>query len=538
MKKRVFTLLLSFAVLFCGIGARLLYLSHEQHLAVSELQSTRVQTIAVSRGTIYDRYGEPLVNRETYRLASISPTATCIDTLQRTALKENTTLMARLEKGERVTTAIEAWLPPTPGIVQISVPTRYDADNTACHVIGYVNGEGDGVCGVEKYCNDLLVSYSGEATVRFQTDALGKVSQNSTDMLTNDLMRAKGGVALTLDAQIQQIVEAVAPSYLERGTVVVTDAQNGEVLASVSLPQYDRNHVEMSLSSTDSPLLDRTLIGYNIGSVFKILIAAAALENGMSAHTMYTCTGSCKVNGREFRCHNPFGDGKLTMEEAMARSCNTYFIQMAQDLGADAIYDMACKLGFADSLSLIEGYSTSRAILPSRRDLSAAAALANLSIGQGDLLASTYHIATLLGAVASNGVMHAPSLLYGEMDENGIMHPYAETVVPTRVFSANTAAILQDMLAAVVSGGTGTGAQPSYGVAAGKTGTAETGWEQNGEEVVQSWFAGYYPVQAPQYVITVLSENGGQNGKVAAPLFATIADKLYEAGLIKNENES
>ncbi len=533
----MWALFAAFVVLLGGIGARLLYLSHEKHLAVSELQSTRVQTIAVSRGTIYDRYGEALVNREQYRLASVSPTSVCMQTVRDAQMDNIDEIVARLEKGERVTTPIHTWLPPTAGIVQITAPERYDAMGLACHVIGYVNGEGVGVCGVEKSCDALLSSYGGEATVRYQTDALGNVCDNSVDTLTNTLSRARGGVALTLDAQVQALVQATASSYMERGAVVVTDAKTGEVIASVSLPLYDQNHVDAALSSVASPLLDRTLIGYNVGSVFKILIAAAALEHGMSPHTVYTCTGSYTAGGQTFHCHNPLGDGALTMTEAMARSCNTYFIQLALDLGAKAIYDMAVSLGFTDRLSLSESYGTSRAILPSERDLSAEAALANLAIGQGDLLASPYHIASLVGAVATEGIYHTPTLLYGEADESGVIQPHNNRISSERVFSSKTAQLLHAMLLPVVERGTGIAAAPAHGFAAGKTGTAETGWEQEGEEVVQSWFAGYYPAEEPQYVITVLSENGGQNGCVAAPLFAAVADKLYAAGLVKVANE-
>lgn len=536
MRKRTLALFLTVVVLFGGIGARLLYLAREERLAVSGSQSSRVQTIAISRGTIYDRYGEPLVNRERRLVASVSPTADCMETVRDVIVEDAATVIARLEKGERVTTAISAWMPPTLGIVQIAAPVRYDSEGLACHVVGYVNGEGEGVSGVEKCCDERLSAFSGEATVRYRTDALGNVSSDSEDTLQNDLARCSGGVALTLDAQIQAIVAREAAAYMERGAVVVSAPETGEILASVSLPTYDQAHVETVLEDAASPLLDRTLIGYNLGSVFKIVIAAAALENGMSVHTAYTCTGSYTVNGQTFHCHNPLGDGLQTMDEAMEHSCNTYFIQLALDIGAEAIREFAVAAGFEDSLSLIDEYGTSRAVLPREQDLSADAALANLAIGQGDLLGSSYHVAMLLGAVAADGEWHAPSLLYGEVEENGTIRPLSTSTPAKRLFSRETAKKLQEMLLPVVVSGTGTAAQPSHGTAAGKTGTAETGWEQDGEEVVQSWFAGYYPAQQPQYVITVLSENGGQNGKTAAPLFAAIADALYAAGLVKAVN--
>lgn len=520
-------------MLFTGIGGRVLYLSHQRDLAVAGSQATRVQTVAVSRGTIYDRYGEKLVNRERRIVASVSPTASCIQAVRGTIAEETEAVVARLEAGERVVTTLASWASPTVGLTQITAPVRYDAEGLACHAIGYVNDAGEGVCGIEKCCNEQLSAFEGEATVSYEVDALGRVCEDSEDVLTNTLSLCTGGVALTLDAQIQAIVGREASAYMERGAVLVTVPSTGEVLACVSLPMYDQNDVAASLGEAASPLLDRTLIGYDLGSVFKILVAATALENGMSVQTAFTCTGSCVVSGQIFHCHNPLGDGLQTMDEAMANSCNVYFIQLALALGADAIADMATAAGFAESLPIIDGYATSRAVLPSLQDLSADAAVANLAIGQGDLLASPYHVAMLLGAVANGGVWHAPTLLYGDVDVEGILHRSDDAKAEKRLFSAQTAEKLQAMLPAVVASGTGTAAQPANGTAAGKTGTAQTGWEQNGEEVVQSWFAGYYPAERPQYVITVLSENGGQNGATAAPLFAAIADELYAAGLVE-----
>ncbi len=534
MRKRLVVLMVTVAVVLTGLGMRLYSLSGGELQAASEQQSTRRETIAVARGTIYDRYLQPLVNRSKQIVVSVAPFSECVALMEQTLSGSyRQAVVSKLSQGERVTATVDGWLSPTVGVTQIRAPLRYERDALACHVVGYVNGENTGVSGIEKVYDTLLSSYNGEASVSYPIDAMGRVGMDGEDVLDNTLDKAVGGVALTLDGEIQRIVQQAAVSYLERGAVVVTDAVSGEVLASVSVPIYDQNDVETALTQSSSPLLDRTRTNYDLGSVFKIVTAAAALELGFSAGKTYTCSGYIEVDGTRFHCHNPLGDGKQTMGQAMANSCNCYFIQLALDVGASAIFDLAQRAGFAEAITLTTDYQTARAVLPSRRDLSADAALANLAIGQGDLLATPYHVAALLGAVAADGVMTKPSIFYGTVDENAMLTKDPTAPDTVRLFSASTAAQLRTMLQKVVEEGTGTAAQPREHTAAGKTGTAQTGWLIDGEEVVQSWFAGIYPADDPQYAITVLSENGGANGKTAAPLFAVIADALFEAGLVE-----
>ena len=533
MCRRAVAFLAVMAVVLTGLGVHLFTLTRGELRTATAQQSTRREVIAVARGTIYDRYRQPLVNRSKQIVASVAPFAECVTLMEKTLSgTHRQAVVTALEQGERVLVPLGAWVPPTVGVTQICAPVRYDEEAVACHVIGYVNGENKGVSGIEKAYDDVLASFSGSAAVSYAVDALGRASVSGEDVPDNTLDKATGGVALTLDSEIQRIAQETASSYMERGAVVITEAASGEVLASVSVPLYDQNDVETALTDAASPLLDRARADYNLGSVFKVITAAAALENGFSAATAYTCNGYTEVDGIRFHCHNVLGDGEQTMQEAMTNSCNCYFIQLALDVGAQAIYDLAVKAGFANKWALAKDTDTACAVLPSRRDLSADAALANLSIGQGDLLATPYHVAALFGAVAANGMLTPPTLFYGTVDEKGVLTKAPASAQSVRLFSEKTASQLRRMLEQVVEKGTGTAAQTAEGTAAGKTGTAQTGWEQDGKTVVQSWFAGYYPAHKPQYVITVLSENGGANGKTAAPLFAEIADALFEAGLV------
>jgi len=256
--------------------------------------------------------------------------------------------------------------------------------------------------------------------------------------------------------------------------------------------------------------------------------AAAALESGVSVSRQYTCHGACEVSGVTFHCHNRLGHGVLTMTEAFALSCNCYFIQLIEDIGAERLYQTAVDLGFDRAVIPAENYKTARAVLPSLAALqSSAATLANLSFGQGELLATPYHMIQMLSAVVNDGEMMRPTVVRGRMEVNGDVKENDITPAQT-AFSPLTAAILRQlMVAAVAEGATGESAAPANGGAGGKTGTAESGWITENGETVQNWFVGYYPAEAPRYLITVLAEDCNNTKASAATVFNRLCDGLY-----------
>ena len=332
-------------------------------------------------------------------------------------------------------------------------------------------------------------------------------------------------MALTLDADLQRLAERCAT--MTRGAVVITDAQSAEILALVSRPDYQPTEVAAAMTAADSPLLNRAITDYNCGSVFKIVTVAAALEAGVPLSRAYTCTGKLTMGDTDFHCHHLLGHGRLTMTEAFAASCNPYFIQLAQEIGAARLYDMAATLGFGRAIDLCEDWQTARAVLPTLSTLlSSPAELANLSFGQGGLLATPVHLAAVVGAVLADGEYASPTLLSGTVDATGslIARERGET---TRVFSAETAAALREMMVGVMTEGTGTAAQPRWLAAAAKTGTAETGWYEDGVEVIQNWMVGYYPTAEPRYAVTVLVENSEASGENAASVFKALCEELY-----------
>ena len=491
-------------------------------------QASMTLTVGTARGTIYDRHLTPLVNTGREWAAAVAPFPEALSALNNglpgDELRE---LLGRLQSGRPVVTRLTQPLIPAPGLTQLKIPVRYDDSALAPHVVGYVADTGTGVTGAELFFDETLQAHTGRAEVTYSVDAAGCALEGESPRLTDTLSAATGGVALTLDADIQRMTETALSDNVTRGAAVVLDPFTGRILAMASAPTYQPTDVAAALENEDSPLLNRALLNYNCGSVFKVVVTAAALEAGLSPDTAFACEGGITVDSIFFHCHYILGHGTLTMREAFAKSCNPYYIRLGQFVGPDRVYAMATAFGFDRALTLADGWQTARAVLPSLSEIKASdATFANLSFGQGNLLATPMHVAGLAAAAVNDGVLCRPTLMLGEVDEAGLLHE-TEPAVPQRVFSASTAAIIRDMMRYTMVDGTGEKGQPFHLGAGAKTGTAETGWYEAGEEVIQHWFTGFYPAENPRYVIVTLAENSEAAGESAAPVFREICEGLY-----------
>ena len=261
--------------------------------------------------------------------------------------------------------------------------------------------------------------------------------------------------------------------------------------------------------------------------MFKAVVAVAALENGQSEDFAYTCTGAYTVGQTTFRCHLHTGHGAQNMPQAMANSCNPYFISLALCTGAENICTAAQNLGLGASVELADGFYTNPGALPAAEALSAPQDIANLAFGQGALLASPLQMTAVYAAIANGGVYRAPSLMYAKVDASKEIYQRAELPDARRVMSAQTANRVSTLLHYAVENGSGKRAKPSTCSAAGKTATAQSGWiNADGTEVTHSWFCGYFPYETPQYAVTVLKENGEGGSADCAPVFQYIADAV------------
>ncbi len=530
MSKRMIGVFAAILFAFSGLMMRLYRLAESPWREAASSQAKVTVTVARARGTIYDRNGVALTNATSRYKASVVSTPEALASLA-ALLPDNEwqTLREQLQSGKPVVTELGEQVSMANGISLALSPVRYQNEQLASHVIGYVGDDGThGVCGIEEAYDEWLITCGGEATVTYETDGRGHVLSGGKVEVRNSLSAAKAGVVLTVDAAIQRAVEVRCAPLLKKGAVVVTDPQSGDVLALASFPTFTPTRLADYLAAKDQPLFNRATAAYNCGSVFKILSTVTAIESGVPSTKSFTCTGSLRVGTNVIKCHHTLGHGNQIMREAFINSCNPYYIQMAREAGAGNLYRMATSLGFGSSLLLAKGYSTAASSFPTAIELLQPTALANLSFGQGGLTATPLHVAQMTAAVVTGGSFHplrlVKSTIAADGSENEIpLEP------PVRLFSESTAALVREMMYGVIEEGNGKNAKPHYGGAGGKTGTAETGWKaEDGSFMVQSWFTGFYPAEEPLYVITVLSEDSETTEQQAAPVFKAVCDELYK----------
>ncbi len=503
-------------------------ISTSEYAQAGTSQSTRRIDIAQSRGMIYDRNMVPLVNRDFQTVLVIDPTSEAMETLKESLDEDEFDEAEKLaEKGTPFLFYVEQYSGNSDDIIELTVYNRYSSDDIASQVIGYLDSEGNGATAIEKSFESLMDKYSGTLSVRYSADASGVMLRGQSFEIQSDDYASSGGLVLTLDYEIQRICEDVAErNELNCGAVVVLDAQTSEILALVSEPSFDRDNMASSLADSSSPFLNRALSSYSVGSVFKSIVAAAALESGISEDTVFECSGYVTVNGIRFNCHKKDGHGAVDMTEAMAVSCNSYFIQLGQSVGSEKIITLASQLGLGEKIILADNLVSVSGNLPIVADIDSSAALANLSFGQGALLATPLQMAAVYCTFVNGGYYREPYILKEIVDENGSTQAYYSNEINNKVLTDYVCQKICSMLEETVENGTGKLAKPMSYTAAGKTATAETGWTQDGRDIVHTWFAGYYPADEPKYVIVVFKEDGSSSSTECAPIFRDIADLI------------
>ena len=490
-------------------------------------QQTYTLTVSSARGTIYDRNLDAMTgNGKTVYPAAVVPGSEAAASLSRVcSTSEMQTVQSLLTEGKPFTLMLPATV-SSAGIDVFPEHQRYSDDQPAVHVIGYLDGSGNGAAGIEKAFNSFLSSTKGKITVSYQTDALGHILSGTGKTVSNESSLRKSGVVLTIDQSIQKLAETSASQYLKKGAVLVLEVPTGKILAMASLPTYSQTNVASVLNAEDSPLLNRAASAYSFGSVFKLVAAASALEYGISPDTTYTCTGAVDVDGAAFHCYDGEKHGAENMQQAIANSCNTYFVKLMQKVPTDNFYRMAKALGFGSSREIAPGVVADSGTLPAQNTLSIPRALANFSFGQGDLTVTPLQAAALVNTIASGGIYVQPYLYAGEVNENLQYTNKAQSKQGVRVITEKTAALLREFMKASIDSGTGRKGKPDYGTAGAKTATAQTGKYVNGAELNDCWFTGFYPYENPKYVIAVFSEGGEGGGQTCGPVFQKIADGL------------
>ncbi|AVX31600.1 penicillin-binding protein 2 [Carboxydocella thermautotrophica] len=507
-------------------------------------QAWKQQTWAVGledipRGQIYDRNLKPLTDSYTDWRIIVFPalvknkvhTAMRLANLLGQPLEE---ILARFN-GEAVIlpypVSQEAWQSVHayrwPGVMLKPVTFRYGPHPLAANVLGYLGypdqkrlsqlprgdyrrGELLGRAGLEALYDRELRDVSPEGVAAVVKDGQGRMIKG--------LQGQNGGyqpskrrrhLVLTLDARVQRLVETVLDHRQLRGAVVVMK-MDGDLLALASRPTFH----PAQLPAQPEPLqfVDRTMWPTEPGSVFKLLVAAAALEEGLvTPQTWIECS---KVPGVKVNVPHP--KGGHTLQEALAYSCNPYFVWLGRNLGADKLYSYQRKLQLLTAV--VTGYPHAYQQPDWNRVWQDN--LTNLSIGQGQMQLTPLQVARLTALIARGGIDIQPRLVQEIRDDFGRVESRFAPAQPQRLLSEATARQLQGMMRLVVSQGSGQLAELAPGVA-GKTGTAQ---RSNGQ--LNCWFTAFYPTRQPRVVLTVLVEGGESGGKTAAPVAREILQGL------------
>ncbi|MPM83842.1 Stage V sporulation protein D [bioreactor metagenome] len=273
------------------------------------------------------------------------------------------------------------------------------------------------------------------------------------------------------------------------------------------------------------------MAAYQPGSVFKLVVAAAALENEIVKPTdKFFDPGYIDINNLRFKGWDfeRGGRGHITFAEAMAYSSNPVFIEVGLKIGAKKLIGFADKLGFGHRTKLdFDGESDGN--LPDPDNIYPGE-LANFSIGQGAFEATPLQIVSLVSTIANDGIKVDPYIVSKLTLQDGtIVNTYSASR-GMRVLSRKTALELRNMMTTVTQFGTGQEAYVSTVGSAGKTGSAETGhMDKNGQGINHAWFAGYAPLDNPQYAIVVFVEEGMSGGDIAAPIFREITEGIINS---------
>ncbi|MBQ6601449.1 MAG: penicillin-binding protein 2 [Clostridia bacterium] len=519
--KRILSLYMLFTACFMAILGRIAYISFSSYSDAAESRSGRTVLIGTTRGKIYDRNREPLVDTSERLVAAVTPVTASGRYLSDVFSSAN--FSEKIEKGypfvATVTKEIDNELIKTFG-----VPVRYSHNDVAAHTVGYVDSGGNGVTGIEKAFDKELSGYGGKLWVTFEVDALGRVLAGMDKRITDENFNSAGGVVLTLDKRVQQLTEeALMQSNIKSGCAVVMHIDSGDIYALASVPSFDRNNVEASLEEENSPLVNKALSSYSAGSVFKSLVAAFALEKGISEELTHNCTGSIEAGSQKFSCYGQKAHGKVNMSEALQKSCNTYFIRLMERLDVDEFVDFCRKLGLGESIRLCDGVESEGGQLPDKKTLASVSGRANFAFGQGDLLVTPLQMVKAYHVLAMGTVIE-PRLIYGFCNGRGEVAKEGEKI-PRRLLSDKTVSKMRQFLFEVTESGVGGNAKSELMKLAGKTGTAQSGvYNENGEEINRTWFVGFYPANNPHYIVAVMNENGTEGNLDCAPVYKNICE--------------
>jgi cell division protein FtsI (penicillin-binding protein 3) len=527
---------------FLALLGRLAYLQvvkHEEYSKLAESQHAKTIPLTPRRGPILDRAGQALAVSSkaeslyalTSRVGDRDRLAARLAPLLGEPARE---ISRRLDSSRRfvflkrrlppdVVASVRALDEPALGFVEESL-RLYPNRELAAHVIGFEGVDGNGLAGVEQSWDRLLAGAEGRAIVG--RDALGREVGGSPTVLKPSVPGQ--GVMLTIDATLEYIAEREVDAAWRRtrskaAMAVLMDPRTGEILAMAIRPTFNPNTFA---TATDADRRDRAITDpFEPGSTFKVIMAAAALEEGVARPTdrIYAENGAIKVANATIHDWKKYG--WLTFTEVLQNSSNVGAIKVGLMLGKERYYKYIVGFGFGTPAGVgLGGESRGQLRPPSQWS---GLSLATMSIGQ-EISVTALQLVSAFAAVANNGRLMQPTIVRAILDSQGRVVRTVEPRVVRQVITPDTAHVLTRMMTAVVREGTGHNAAiPGYEVA-GKTGTAQkldpaTRRYSRAPGVLS--FVGFAPADDPRLAMLVMLDepkNEKWGSEAAAPIFAAI----------------
>jgi penicillin-binding protein 2 len=591
--RRKFNIVIWLAICaFVFLGAKMWYLQAIQGEKLSQRSMNnriRLQEIKPLRGLILDTNGRILVdNQPSFDISIVPETAKNVKSVikrleylyaDRNMKLTNTVTFEKGRKpfvpiklerniGRDKLAIVETNSLDLPGVIVDIVPVRkYIYGEVLAHVLGYVgeistlelerdpNGEckrGDivGKLGIEKSINRYLMGKSGGEQIEVN------VSGRKLDVLGRVESIPGYNVMLTIDADLQKICW---DAFQEKaGSVIVMNPRDGSILAMINKPSFDPNLFNRGISDDDwskllsnplCPMQNKATSGqYPPGSTFKLIVAAAALEEGLITPDMTIfCDGTFTKGDRTYRCWKKHGHGSVDLYRAIVESCDVYFYNLGSQIGVDTLAEYAKRFGFGSKSGIIipgekEGLiPTKKWKLNRFKEPWQVGETISLSIGQGFVMLTPLQLIRAYCALANGGILYRPRLLKKVTTEKGqivkVFYPEKEALLP---ISKENLEILTRALWGAVNedSGTGRALRRTEKDVSGKTGTAQviemaqSEDEDNEDDVPykhrdHALFVCFAPYGNPEVAVVVVVEHGGHGGSAAAPVARKIIDGYF-----------
>jgi len=537
IKKRIIILFVFFIILLLAIFARLFYIQIGQADVLGQRasdQRLRMLQLEPKRGVIFDRLGRELaISSGSETVVALPPE---IENPEKTArelagilnfsyseiLRRITQPRAAIYLERKIddtrAETIRSW--DLSGIIFIEESKRfYPQGELASHIIGFAGIDNHGLEGIELIMDYYLQGQPGRMST--ERDGLGQEIPQGIELFQPP--QDGYDVYLTIDQVLQYLAERELEKAMQQheargGSVIVVDPRGGDILAMANYPGFDPNNFQSYTSSA----WRNTAIGnsYEPGSTFKIITAAAALEEGVvNPEDLFFDPGQIKVGPETISCWREGGHGTLNFLEIFTESCNPGFVQVGNRLGVENFYKYVQGFNFGSRLGIdLPGESSGR-IYPF--DQLGPVEIATMSFGHG-IAVTPLQMVMATAAVANGGFLMEPRLIQEVRDSQGNLIEGFGPRVLNQVISEETAEMTMALLAAAVDAGTGAEAQIAGYQIGGKTGTAR----HYDREAYDSSFVGVLPVDDPQLIIGVVlyevTSEPFYGSQVAAPIFREV----------------